>query len=73
MSDWKWEILTEPSNGQESYSASQEQGYLLRSCSHIPVGLLALKLLLLLGWVRLGLAAAHIPHVQLVGHMLASR
>ena len=29
MSDWKWEILTEPSNGQDSYSASQEQGYLV--------------------------------------------
>ena len=28
MSDWKCEILTEPSNGQESYSGPQEQGYL---------------------------------------------
>ena len=27
----------------------------------LPVGLLALKLLLLLGWERLGLAVAHIP------------
>ena len=28
MSDWKCEILTEPSNGQESYSPALEQGYL---------------------------------------------
>ena len=28
MSDWKCEILTEPSNGQESYSPPLEQGYL---------------------------------------------
>ena len=30
MSDWKCEILTEPSNGQESYSPPLEQGYLPR-------------------------------------------
>ena len=29
MSDWKCEILTEPSNGQESYSPLLEQGYLV--------------------------------------------
>ena len=28
MSDWKCDILTEPSNGQESYSPPLEQGYL---------------------------------------------
>ena len=29
MSDWKCDILTEPSNSQESYSPLLEQGYLL--------------------------------------------
>ena len=28
MSNWKCEILTEPSNGQESYFGPREQGYL---------------------------------------------
>ena len=32
MSDWKCEILTEPSNGQESYSGPREQGYLPTRC-----------------------------------------
>ena len=35
MSDWKCEILTEPSNGQESYSPPLEQGYLVRCLTHI--------------------------------------
>ena len=33
MSDWKWEILTEPSNGQESYSPPAEQGYLFAAAA----------------------------------------
>ena len=33
MSDWKCEILTEPSNVQESYSPPAEQGYHERSGS----------------------------------------
>ena len=33
MSDWKCEILTEPSNGQESYSPPLEQGYLVEGGS----------------------------------------